>query len=911
MSEQPLLTQSNQPPIDLKPRSTSTSKSTGLSVQPRPANSLAEQLRNHQESQQRWQQIPKTRGYSSNSGLPSEFSGRGGSRLPSNGITPPNGFSTGGVNLPVKPSSSNVPNNFTPKPQPSAAIKPNVPPLRTPTEVGLMPRLTSVGRNAGKILLPLSVGLTSQSIINDFSNEAAQTGNIGLDEFKDVIELNTKRTAINTYLDMNPQLHPLEVLFPDLRRRLSGERDLESVIAPSPILKLKDEVPQNFTGGQSIGVYYRLEGTQVWKQTGTGTTKTFYFGGDNIYSQVGSDYVGDCSSVGVIWENGSTAAGGKAIFLVNMRRLSNGGRVVAYIASDNSHNLNYVPGQVWNLESQAVNFVRRDGQPDTGGNPAPITPAQYSPVAAVNTTGLNLDTQLLASGSSLALNPLLDFAEPEEETNPTTLNLPPAPETETTATIDTDKFTLPSPIIKNRTWLKTDPNTGKITVVEEAIEGATEIALSPGQSTMIEPGSQNPADSKPKEQIIPTTSPNYTYAPATPEKTTSTNPGTYPATNPITPNPELKDGGQFKTSSPGSFQIPNPLNPEKPITIPSPLPIIPAPPVTVNPKNGQLDPIAPTPSPELEPTPNNACKTGCVGQVLDGVEQNNKKLDDLKQNIINNLGDILQFPFLNEINERTKVINNKMGDQVDGGLSGFLINKFQKLWQSRVIDRAINLMTLATAVHNATMLSRNVGETLLSAVSNVMSLIGIKDADEVVHSFTEAIGDGIENTIKGIIGTENYTNLTETWQKANRIYQAASNIISLFNSSLFGLAEGMELVGKYTGKIGNALKRSGTVLENSYEWMSETFSIKTGKIGQFQKVLDGIEQAENIASDLESATSEIREVGDNLTEIQQEKEQINDALKDKEDEKKDEQDAAKLASQSPNISASDLVKPSP
>jgi uncharacterized phage infection (PIP) family protein YhgE len=293
------------------------------------------------------------------------------------------------------------------------------------------------------------------------------------------------------------------------------------------------------------------------------------------------------------------------------------------------------------------------------------------------------------------------------------------------------------------------------------------------------------------------------------------------------------------------------------------------------------------------------------------VEQNNKKLDDLKQNLANNAGDLLQLPLLNEINERTKTINNKMGDQVDGGLSGFLINKFQKLWQSRVIDRAINLMTLATAVHNATMLSRNVGETLLSAVSNVMSLIGIKDADEVVHSFTEAIGDGIENIIKGIIGTENYTNLTETWQKANRIYQAASNIISLFNSSLFGLAEGMELVGKYTGKIGNALKRSGTVLENSYEWMSETFSIKTGKIGQFQKVLDGIEQAENVASDLESATSEIREVGDNLQEIQQEKEQINEALKDKEDQKKAEQDAAKLASQSPNISASDLVKPSP
>jgi hypothetical protein len=884
MSEQPLLTQSNQPPIDLKPRPTSSSKSTGLSLRPSPANSLAEQLRNQAESQQRWQQIQKTSGSSSNSGLPSEFSRGGGSRLPSNGMTPPNGFSRGGVNLPVKPSSSNVPNNFTPKPQPSTAIKPNVPIVESPTGVGLTPRLTSIGRNAGKILLPLSVGLTTQSILNDFASEAEQTGNIGLEEFKDVIELNLKRTAVNTYLDMNPQLHPLEVLFPDLRRRLSGERDLESVIAPLEKLETNDQTFSPFTGGKTPGIQYRVNYTyrlgglptnspyysRALQITGIGPFEGFYRGGQVIIN--GQTYI----------QYFYVFAGASILH----------SQVLA----------NEEPAQFLNIQ-----VARVDNQADASSSLPPTHPPKYRPIAPIQSTGLNLDTQQLTQDLSLAVNPLLDFAEePEEETHPKTLNLPLAPETEPTEPtqkIDTDKFTLPSPIIKNRTWVKTDPNTAKVTVVEEALEGATQIALFPGQSLMIDPGSQNPADSKP-EQIISTTSPNYTYAPATPEKLTSTNPGTYPGTTPITPNPELKDGGQ-------SFQVPNPLNPEKPITIPAPLPIIPAPPVTVNPKTGQLDPIAPTPSPELPPTPNNACKTGCVGQVLDGVEQNNKKLDDLKQNLANNAGDLLQLPLLNEINERTKTINNKMGDQVDGGLSGFLINKFQKLWQSRVIDRAINLMTLATAVHNATMLSRNVGETLLSAVSNVMSLIGIKDADEVVHSFTEAIGDGIENIIKGIIGTENYTNLTETWQKANRIYQAASNIISLFNSSLFGLAEGMELVGKYTGKIGNALKRSGTVLENSYEWMSETFSIKTGKIGQFQKVLDGIEQAENVASDLESATSEIREVGDNLQEIQQEKEQINEALKDKEDQKKAEQDAAKLASQSPNISASDLVKPSP
>jgi hypothetical protein len=125
------------------------------------------------------------------------------------------------------------------------------------------------------------------------------------------------------------------------------------------------------------------------------------------------------------------------------------------------------------------------------------------------------------------------------------------------------------------------------------------------------------------------------------------------------------------------------------------------------------------------------------------------------------------------------VIDNKLGPQVNGGLSGFLTDKFTKLWNSRVIDRALNLMATAAAIHNAVMLSRNIGSTLVQTLGNALSIIGIKDGDEVAQSFSTVIGDSIENIIKGSIGSENYTQLTETWAKASRIYQSAINIYQL------------------------------------------------------------------------------------------------------------------------------------
>ncbi len=127
--------------------------------------------------------------------------------------------------------------------------------------------------------------------------------------------------------------------------------------------------------------------------------------------------------------------------------------------------------------------------------------------------------------------------------------------------------------------------------------------------------------------------------------------------------------------------------------------------------------------------------------------------------------------------------------------------------------------------------------------------------------------------------------------------------------SLFGIAEGLEQAAKYTGKIGNALKKSGAVLEKSYNWMTETFNFSSGKNRKIDRVIQGLQQASEIASDLESITSEFRSVTENVAEIGTKINTIKTEINGKENEKNTKETQGKESSQSPQVNKTDLIKP--
>ncbi|MDM9580911.1 hypothetical protein [Nostoc sp. GT001] len=242
--------------------------------------------------------------------------------------------------------------------------------------------------------------------------------------------------------------------------------------------------------------------------------------------------------------------------------------------------------------------------------------------------------------------------------------------------------------------------------------------------------------------------------------------------------------------------------------------------------------------------------TGCLGapikQAEDAAKANGNKLNDILTGI-NTAGSAAQLALLD-------TINGKLGDQLPGGIGG----KLSRFADWMHLDRVLNIMILATTVHNGLMLSNDIGQTLLGIISNVLTLIGLKKEDGSAFDIGSVISGSIENLIKGAIGVENYQQMTEAWAKANRIYQATNNVINSFLNLSQTILQASELIAAYTGKIGNALRKGGIILESAYGWMNPQ--------PKFNRVTQTLESLQNGASTIQMVTQAPLDVVNAVTE---------------------------------------------
>lgn len=296
-------------------------------------------------------------------------------------------------------------------------------------------------------------------------------------------------------------------------------------------------------------------------------------------------------------------------------------------------------------------------------------------------------------------------------------------------------------------------------------------------------------------------------------------------------------------------------------------------------------------------------KTSVEDAVCDSLDSGcmKSKLKDPLDGRLDGLNAVLQGADLSLLT----TINNKLGDALPEGLSGFLT----KAWASIRVNKVLDYINTALLLHNATLLSTNIaaslGDVLSMIANNTINLIKNEDGSNLDINAT--IGGTIEQFLINTLGAENYQNASQTFSRTSRIVNAAANIMNTINFSLAGMAQGLETVGSYTGKIGNSLKKAGAVFENAYGWMSESLTVKTGKIGQVQAVIDGLEQVENVASDLENATSEFREVQENVTQIGSEFTKIKTEVNAQETAKTELETTTKTNSQGAQPSASDYT----
>lgn len=494
-------------------------------------------------------------------------------------------------------------------------------------------------------------------------------------------------------------------------------------------------------------------------------------------------------------------------------------------------------------------LVRIDGQPDTGGNP----PATQEP--QVSNSGVNQNQVKVFPSNQ-------------------------APRTPIKSTPSNNNKIIEKSKVKNDDKITPLPRIIPIPVIL------------PGDNTTIQP--TQPTD-KPIVKLKDTTTPVINKKPKSIAKRTY-----YPSSLPFQlPGTQVIKNNQtgVDTVITRRYAAKNIPDGAEEVTSKIPTTTFPAIPRPIIQNKNKREPSLPT------QTKVNPCKKGCGG-ATSGLAQadsdNLNKATAALQGI-----DLALLKKIDATTTATKgaVFSDKFGLQK--------IQSFaETAWRSTRVGKILNYLSVAGVLHNATILSINVGaslgDTISAIANNTISIIKNEESNPIDINAT--LGTSLENFIKGLIGAENYQEGSKTFAKYSRAVNAASNIVYSITAMNAGLAQGLETIGSYTGKIGNSLKKSGAVLENSYSWMSEKVAVKTGRLGQLQSGIDKLEGVGDALSDLENVSSNFREIQEEKNNITEQTNLVKEALEKEEEDKKKGEDLNKIRSQAAQPELTDLVR---
>ncbi len=199
------------------------------------------------------------------------------------------------------------------------------------------------------------------------------------------------------------------------------------------------------------------------------------------------------------------------------------------------------------------------------------------------------------------------------------------------------------------------------------------------------------------------------------------------------------------------------------------------------------------------------CQNGCMAGLEDG-----------QQSILDKLGKVADAGLNVADLALLNTINTKLGNQVPGGISGFL-GKFSEWFH---LDRLLNVMTFIVTVQNAYFLCDSLKVVTLQMVADGLSVIGIKDKDGDPVQLNKIIDKQIDDLLKSILGTESLEGMKKEWKALNRIYQAGANIIYSVQNIGWSILSSLEIIGSWNAKIGNALKKYGVIGQRAMEWFN-------------------------------------------------------------------------------------------
>lgn len=301
---------------------------------------------------------------------------------------------------------------------------------------------------------------------------------------------------------------------------------------------------------------------------------------------------------------------------------------------------------------------------------------------------------------------------------------------------------------------------------------------------------------------------------------------------------------------------------EKKLTDPFPLPLIP--PVFPRPVSptGTIDPNTAddiTKSKE-PPKPPVGTKPKCQDSCMAGLESGQASILDKLNSGVN----IADTGLLG-------VINNKLGDQVPGGISGFLgkfKEGFDKLSDWLHLDRLLNILTFTMTVQNAYFLCDSLKVVTLQMVSDALSVIGIKDKEGAALNINKIIDDDVEGLLKKILGEEQLVGFKKEWKALNRIFQAGSNIISAVQSMGWSILNALNIIGSTNAQIGNALKKYKVLGERAFAWMNPSPNFHNKFFTATFNALNVVSNIDFVAQSIISARQSIDQIEQQSGEFQ-------------------------------------------
>lgn len=481
-------------------------------------------------------------------------------------------------------------------------------------------------------------------------------------------------------------------------------------------------------------------------------------------------------------------------------------------------------GVGWTVQVNGTLIQRQNGQPDTGGNPPggeppirtepPIKPAQFAG----------------------------ELGDP-----PTPLSPPP---------FEAFKDSTDGP--------DRDPYTGPF-------QGISPMAFSPLPPLTNNPFSPNAPSplggDSPTEQKQPnnnldlgpfTKSTSYTDSGTSTSPTTSSDTATSTSTKTDTKT-ESTFEDFLKALSPTALLIPPLMSPANPLN------------PSANPQNFTFPNNNPAPQSNTSPppvqqtAPPSSCETSnaCVVGPMKNLQAGQNSLLDKVNAGLNALDMATNLAMLN-------VINNKLGPQMNGGISGAL----GRAWKAAHMDKALNALNTALLLHNAAMLSKNLAITLGDVTSTVLNAFGVKDEDNQPLDVNQVIGKKITELAKAVLGAEVYDDLSDKWKAASRILASASRMLDIMRSMIYSMINGLEVIGRWIALIGNGAQKDGLFSDGVFPWANENPNFKN----PFFNYVEKLERLEDAASSINELASEVVEGKELIEEFRKEKKTFNEEL---------------------------------